>query len=387
MMLGENYIPQAQLGQLQRIIRPGKAIIVYGPRRVGKTTLADHYALNVEGKVLSVTGEDIDVREYLESQSVAKLKAFAGGYDVLIVDEAQHVQNIGLNLKLLVDHMPELKIVATGSSSFDLSNAAGEPLTGRKYTLLLLPLAQMELSEIEPLHETRANLDFRLIYGSYPEVVLMEGNEQRERYLRELINSYLLKDMLEMEGIRRSDKFLRLLQLLSFQIGNEVSASELGNKLGMSKNTVQRYLDLLEKVFVIYSRHGFSRNLRKEITKMRRYYFYDNGVRNALINNFNPPTLRDDIGALWENYCMVERMKYNMYTGGSVRSYFWRTYDQQEIDLVEDAEGKLAAYEMKWSHQKVRPPKSWTKTYPDSSFEVIHRDNYLEFINSDSRRN
>jgi hypothetical protein len=387
MMLGENYIPQAQLGQLQRIIRPGKAIIVYGPRRVGKTTLADHYALNVEGKVLSVTGEDIDVREYLESQSVAKLKAFAGGYDVLIVDEAQHVQNIGLNLKLLVDHMPELKIVATGSSSFDLSNAAGEPLTGRKYTLLLLPLAQMELSEIEPLHETRANLDFRLIYGSYPEVVLMEGNEQRERYLRELINSYLLKDMLEMEGIRRSDKFLRLLQLLSFQIGNEVSVSELGNKIGMSKNTVQRYLDLLEKVFVIYSRQGFSRNLRKEITKMRRYYFYDNGVRNALINNFNPPALRDDVGALWENYCMVERMKYNMYTGGSVRSYFWRTYDQQEIDLVEDAEGKLAAYEMKWSHQKVRPPKSWTKTYPDSSFEVIHRDNYLEFINSDSRRN
>jgi hypothetical protein len=146
-------------------------------------------------------------------------------------------------------------------------------------------------------------------------------------------------------------------------------------------------LDLLEKVFVIYSRHGFSRNLRKEITKMRRYYFYDNGVRNALINNFNPPALRDDVGALWENYCMVERMKYNMYTGGSVRSYFWRTYDQQEIDLVEDAEGKLAAYEMKWSHQKVRPPKSWTKTYPDSSFEVIHRDNYLEFINSDSRRN
>ena len=379
-MNDRNYIPQAQLGNLRRLVRPQKVIVLYGPRRVGKTTLINRYAADVEEGVLSVTGEDIDVRDYLESQSVTKLTAFASGYDTLIVDEAQHVENVGLNLKLLVDHLPDLRIIATGSSSFDLSNVAGEPLTGRKYTLLLLPLAQMELQGIEPLHHTRANLEPRLIYGSYPEVVLMDGNQERERYLKELVNSYLLKDILELEGIRHSNKLLRLLRMLSFQIGGEVSMSELGQKLGMSKNTVHRYLDLLEKVFVIYSRHGFSRNLRKEITKTRRYYFYDNGVRNALINNFNPLELRDDVGALWGNYCMAERLKYNLYTDRNVSSYFWRTYDQQEIDLVEESGGHLSAYEMKWSPQEASPPGAWRDAYPDASFEVVHRENYLEFV-------
>ncbi|MBS3763498.1 MAG: ATP-binding protein, partial [Planctomycetes bacterium] len=332
-----SYIPQAQLANLDRLIQAGKVLCIYGPRRVGKTTLVDHYASKIDEQVLSVTGEDIDVRDYLESESVTKLKAFASGYDVLIVDEAQYVNNIGLNLKLLVDHLPGLKIIVTGSSSFDLAIDAGEPLTGRKYTLLLLPLSQMELRSVEAPHQTRARLESRLIYGSYPEVVLMDNDQQRARYLKELVNSYLLKDILTLEGIRHSDKLFRLLQMLSFQIGHSISMSELGQKLGMSKNTVHRYLDLLGKVFVIYSRRGFSRNLRKEITKKRRYYFYDNGVRNALINNFNAITLRDDVGALWENYCLLERMKHNFYTNRNVSSYFWRTYDQQEIDLVEES--------------------------------------------------
>jgi predicted AAA+ superfamily ATPase len=375
------YIPQAQLTQLMHLSVPGKVVVVYGPRRAGKTTLIRHYARQHDEDVLLVTGEDITVREYLESQSIAKLKAFVGHKRTLIVDEAQYVRQIGLNLKLLTDHIEGLRIIATGSSSFDLAHQTGEPLTGRKYTLLLLPLAQMELQQVESAHESRAQLELRLIYGSYPEVILMESNEERELYLRELISSYLFKDILQLEGIRHADKLLRLLQLLAFQIGHEVSVAELGTKLGMSKNTVDRYLDLLEKVFVIYNRCGFSRNLRKEISKSRRYYFYDNGIRNGLINNFNPLSIRDDVGALWENYALVERLKYNLYSGRNTESYFWRTYDQQEIDLVEEFGGRLHAAEMKWSAKSTAAaPRSWRQTYPDSSFQVIHRENYLDFI-------
>ena len=380
-MESSDYIPQAQLKRLSQLAEPGKAVILYGPRRVGKTTLLREYAAQqVAGSVLMVSGDDIAVRDYLESQSIETLKSFVGARSTLIVDEAQYVRQIGLNLKLLVDHVSGLRVIASGSSSFDLARQTGEPLTGRKLTLLLLPLAQLELQAVEAAHETRARLEHRLIYGSYPEVVLTPGNDQRELYLRELVSSYLFKDILALEDVRHSDKLRRLLQLLAFQIGKEVSVAELGTQLGMSKNTVDRYLDLLEKVFVIYSRTGFSRNLRKEITKSRRYYFVDNGIRNALINNFNPLALRDDTGALWENYVCAERMKANLYRGHSVQSSFWRTYDQQEIDLVEDAGGRLRAFELKWRPGKQRCPKAWSGAYPDATFEVVHRDNYLEFV-------
>ena len=313
--MADFYIPQAQLARLKRVVAPGKVVVVYGPRRVGKTTLISRYVQQYDRDALVVTGEDIVVREYLESQSLAKLKAFVGGRRTLIVDEAQYVRQIGLNLKLLADHVEGLRIIATGSSSFDLAQQTGEPLTGRKTTLLLLPLAQLELREVESAHETAANLELRLIYGSYPEVILMESNEDRELYIKELVASYLFKDILQLEGIRHTDKLLRLLQLVAFQIGHEVSVTELGAQLGMNKNTVDRYLDLLEKAYVIYGRRGFSRNLRKEITKSRRYYFYDNGIRNGLISNFNALSLRDDAGALWENYILAERLKHNLYTG------------------------------------------------------------------------
>ena len=355
--------------------------MVYGPRRVGKTTLIRRYVEKYDRDALAVTGEDIAVREYLESQSLAKLRAFVGERRTLIVDEAQHVRHIGLNLKLLADHVKGLSIIATGSSSFDLAQQAGEPLTGRKYTLLLLPLAQLEIQEVENAHETKAHLEMRLIYGSYPEVVLMKSNEEREIYIKELISSYLFKDILQLESVRHADKLLRLLQLIAFQIGHAVSVTELGTQLGMNKNTVNRYLGLLEKAYVIYSRHGFSRNLRKEITKGRRYYFYDNGIRNGLINNFNALSLRDDAGALWENYVMVERLKRNLYTGHLAESYFWRTYDRQEIDLVEEWGGHLQAVEMKWSPKpKVRVPGGWRQTYSGSSFQIVHPGNYLDFI-------
>ena len=375
------YIPQAQLTRLKRLATPGKVAVVYGPRRVGKTTLIQHYVQQYDRDALLVTGEDITVREYLESQSLVKLRAFIGQRRTLIIDEAQYVRQIGLNLKLLADHVEGLRIIATGSSSFDLAQQTGEPLTGRKYTLLLLPLAQLELQEVETVHQTRAQLELRLIYGSYPEVVLMESNEDRQLYIKELIASYLFKDILQLEGVRHADKLLRLLQLLAFQIGREVSVAELGTQLGMNKNTVERYLDLLEKAYILYSRRGFSRNLRKEITKSRRYYFYDNGIRNGLINNFNVLSLRDDVGALWENYVLVERLKYNLYTGRLAESHFWRTYDQQEIDLIEEWGGGLHAAEMKWSPQATtREPRGWRQAYRDSSFEVVHQGNYLEFI-------
>ena len=377
------YIPQAQLTSLAHLVAPGKVVVVYGPRRVGKTTLIRRYTREHDPDALLVTGEDIVVREFLESQSLAKLTSFVGRRRTLIIDETQHIRQIGLNLKLLVDHVEGLRIIATGSSSFDLASQTGEPLTGRKYTLLLLPLAQLELQETESAHQTGAQLELRLIYGSYPEVVLMDSNEDRQLYIKELIASYLFKDILQLEGIRHADKLLRLLQLLAFQIGHEVSTSELGAQLGMSKNTVDRYLDLLEKAYVLYSRRGFSRNLRKEITKSRRYYFYDNGIRNGLINNFNPLAMRDDVGVLWENYVLVERLKHNLYNGRLAESYFWRTYDRQEIDLVEEWGGRLLATEMKWAAKSTRAPSAWRKAYPASSFQVVHPENYLGFI-SDS---
>jgi len=374
------YITQKQIENLRKLLSPNKVLVIYGPRRVGKTTLLKMFLKDITEKILFVNGDDIIVRQYLESQSIQKLRDFIGDHSLLVIDEAQYIKQIVLNLKLIVDHIPDIKVIATGSSSFDLARDIGEPLTGRKYTLKLFPLSQMEISGIEKRHETEANLEARLIYGSYPEVVLMKNNTKRTQYLRELISSYLYKDILALEGIRYSNKLTQLLQLLAFQIGKEVSHQELGSSLNMSKNTVERYLDLLEKAFVIFERSGFSRNLRKEITKNHRYYFYDNGVRNALIDNFNHVSLRNDVGELWENYIVNERMKHNEYLGVYTNYYFWRTYDKKEIDLVEERGGKLYGYEMKWKKSKIKIPVDWKKHYPGADFKVVNHENYLDFI-------
>src|SRR3989338_2329862 len=375
------YIPQRQLENLKKLVSPNKVVVVYGPRRCGKTTLINHYLEKVdEERYLLVSGEDITVREYLGSQSIIKLKDFVGKKSLLVIDEAQKVKEIGLNLKLIIDHIKNIKIIATGSSSFDLARDIGEPLTGRKYTIKLFPLAQLELMQIEQRVETEANLETRLIFGSYPEVVLSSDNSLRERYLKEIVSAYLFKDILEMEGVRHPDKIVRLLQLLAFQIGGEVSFNELGGQLGISKNTVERYLELLEKVFVIFKISGFSRNLRKEITKNARYYFYDVGIRNALINNFNSLNMRDDIGMLWENYIICERLKKQEYLAISANNYFWRTYDQKEIDLVEEREGRLYGCEIKWKAGRIKPPKIWLEGYKNAEYNVINRENYLKFI-------
>jgi predicted AAA+ superfamily ATPase len=374
------YIIQKHLNNLKRALLPGKAVIIYGARRTGKTTLVKRFLQDINEPYLLVSGEDITVQGYLASQSIEKLSAFVGANRLLVVDEAQKVPGIGINLKLIIDHIPDMKIIATGSSSFDLARAGGEPLTGRKTTLRLYPLSQLELGQIEQRHQTDANLESRLIYGSYPEVVLSNDNRTREQYLKEIIASYLYKDVLELDGIRHSSKISRLLQLMAFQVGKEISYTELGTSLGMSKNTIERYLDLLEKAFVIQKLSGFSRNLRSEITKNSRYYFLDNGVRNALINNFNALELRNDSGELWENYLVIERLKRQEYLQEQSNNYFWRTYSQKEIDLVEEREGKLFGYEMKWGAARTKPPKEWLAAYPNASWQLINRQNYLELI-------
>lgn len=374
------YIPQKHLENLKNLVRPNKVIIIYGPRRCGKTTLLKKFLEGISEKYLLVNGEDIFVREQLNSQSIIKLKNFVGDYKLLAVDEAQKIPNIGLNLKLIVDNVENIKVIATGSASFDLYQKLGEPLTGRKITLKLFPLAQLEFAKIEKPHETRANLEARLIFGSYPEAVLAKDEPGKVTYLRELASSYLYKDILEMNGLKHSAKLVKILQLLAFQIGSEVSYSEIAAQAGINKKTVEKYLDLLEKVFIIFKIGGFSRNLRKEVSKSSKYYFYDLGVRNVLVNNFNPLNLRNDIGILWENYIINERIKKQEYTGFQANNYFWRTYDKKEIDFVEERSGKLYGYEIKWRSKQIAPPKDWTGTYPYSEFLVISQDNYLEFI-------
>jgi predicted AAA+ superfamily ATPase len=375
------YIPQKQIENLKNLIAPGKVVVIYGARRVGKTTLLNKFIENKStSDILFVNGDDIVARQYLESQSIEKLRDFVGHASLLIVDEAQYVEKIGLNLKLIVDHVPNIKVIATGSSSFELAKDVGEPLTGRKFVLKLFPLAQMEISQIEKRHETQSNLEARLLFGSYPEVVTTRNNQQREEYLREIISSYLFKDILALEGIRYSNKLVRMLQLLAFQIGKQVSLTELGRQLGMSKNTVERYLDLLEKVFVIFRLSGFSRNLRKEITKNHRFFFCDVGIRNAIIGNFNPLEIRNDVGQLWENYVITERLKRQEYLREAANSHFWRTYDKKEIDLVEERQGNLFGYEIKWTKARVKVPSDWQNTYPGAGFEIINKGNYLQYI-------
>lgn len=354
-------------------------MVIYGPRRIGKTTLLSHL-LARKHNYLQVNGEDIDIQHYLSSQSIPKLKSFIGEHTLLVIDEAQRIPNIGLNLKLIVDHCSGVAVIATGSSAFDLAHQLGEPLTGRKLTFKMYPLSQIELQQLENPAQTSAHLEERLIFGSYPEVILLKDTNKKKEYLRELIASYLYKDILEIDGVRKAKQITQILQLLAFQIGKEVSINELGQQVGLNKGTVERYLDLLEKCFVVVNVQGFSRNLRKEITKRSRYYFYDIGVRNAIVNQFNLLKMRNDVGELWENYIVMERLKKQEYQKIHSNNYFWRTYTQQEIDWVEERDGKLYGYEIKWQNTKVKQPPEWRSNYSNAEFAVIHQANYLDFI-------
>lgn len=368
--------------QILSSLEPNKVLILYGPRRVGKTTILQQITEHSKERVKFVDGEDASIQHLLSSKTIQSLKEFADESDLLIVDEAQKIPEIGINLKLIVDHIPNIKVIASGSASFSLAQKVGEPLTGRKKTFQLYPVSLRELTETYG-HEHRDTFlkNHLMIFGGYPETFRL-NNEKRASYLKEIISSYLFRDLLEMEHIKNAKKLRDLLVLLAFQIGNEVSLSELGNNLELHKDTVFRYLDLLEQAFIIINIRGFSRNLRKEVTKSSRYYFYDIGIRNALINNFNPIHLRDDVGALWENFIVLERLKKQTYEDLSANNYFWRTYDQQEIDWVEERAGKLHGYEIKWKTGKrcIKAPRSWTENYKNATFQCISGENYFEFI-------
>ena len=378
----ENIIKRALLKQFEAKVLPNKVLLLLGARRVGKTELIKKYLSNIpKENYLHLNGEDIQDAELLKERSVANYKRLLSKSKLLVIDEAQNIPEIGLILKLIVDSIEGIKVIATGSSVFDLANTLGEPLVGRKNTLYLFPLAQIEFSLQENFKQTTENLEKRLLFGAYPELEQYPDWQEKEEYLFEIINSYLLKDILVFEGIKNSDKILALLRLIAFQVGKEVSLQELGNQLQISKNTVEKYLDLLSKVFIIFKIEGFSKNLRKEITKSSRWYFYDNGIRNAIINNFNRLENRTDVGDLWENYLATERIKKQNYQKIKTTNYFWRTYDQQELDWLEEKADSLAGFEFKWNERrKSKIPTAFAKAYPEATFKVINKQNYLDFI-------
>lgn len=361
-------------------LAPGKAVLIFGARRVGKTVMMRNIVSEYAGRVMMLNGEDYDTLALLENRTVSNYRHLLEGIELLAIDEAQNVPHIGDILKLIVDEIPGVSILASGSSSFDLLNKTGEPLVGRSTQFLLTPFSQREIAQTETALETRQNLEARLIYGSYPEVVAMDTFERKTDYLRDIVGAYLLKDILVIDGLKNSSKMRDLLRLIAFQLGSEVSYEELGKQLGMSKTTVEKYLDLLEKVFVIYRLGAYSRNLRKEVTKAGKWYFYDNGIRNAVIGAFSPLAIRQDVGALWENYIIGERRKKNFNDGLHKEFYFWRTYDKQEIDLIEESTDSLTALEFKWGNKMPSMPLAFQKAYPHASFQVVNRDNYLGFI-------
>jgi uncharacterized protein len=368
----------------QRIISklvPNKVVILLGARRVGKTRLIKTILEKVSDAYLFLNGDDITTVQNLETKSTTHYKQIIGNAKLLVIDEAQEIPDIGAKLKLMVDTIDGLKILITGSSVFDLNNTLGEPLVGRKTTFHLYPFSQSEYSKNENFIETKSKLEERLIFGSYPELIHLENTTDKIDYLKEQINSYLLKDILAFEGIQKRDKIVTLLKLIAFRIGTELSLEGIGNELQLSKNTVEKYLDLFSKVFIIYKQIGFSRNLDNEITKKNKWYFMDNGIRNALIGNFNLINSRDDIGQLWENYLQSERSKMLGYTNIHHTAYFWRTHAKQEIDRIEEINSDLFAYEFKWKrNNRIKVPTTFQKAYPKASFKVIDSENYLEFI-------
>lgn len=365
--------------KIEDFLEPSEVLVIYGPRQVGKTTLVKDFLARTEMKWRYENGDDTRIQE-LGALDFNAIQEFAKGYDIIAFDEAQRIPSIGMVLKIIVDNVPGIRLIATGSSSFELAGQIGEPLTGRKRTLPLFPISQLELGKTLNDFDLKEKLEQQLIYGNYPKVMTRKTNNLKREAAEEIAHSYLLKDILELEKVKSSKILLDLLRLLAFQIGNEVSLSELAQKIGIDTKTVARYLDLFEKSFVLLNVRGYSGNLRDEITQKSKYYFYDNGIRNALIANFNELPLRNDIGALWENFIFMERLKKRSYENISANVYFWRTWQQQEVDIVEERGGKLFGYEVKYADKKPKIPPQWKSAYPDASFEVISKDNYLKFV-------
>lgn len=375
---------QLQAVIMERMFR-GKAIVLIGARQVGKSTLfkqildSDQIQVPHE-RILSLDCDDPRVRAMLEQANLAELRQLVADNRILMIDEAQRVSGIGLTLKMIIDHFPDVQLLVTGSSSFLLQDKLNEPLTGRKFEYHLYPVSTQELYEDGGLVRVKQTLESRLIYGSYPDVLNNAGDMRT--ILMNLSGSYLYQDLLSMDGVRKPVLLEKLLVALALQVGSEVSYNELAQTIGTDSKTVEKYVDLLEKCYVVFRLSALSRNVRTELKKSKKIYFYDNGVRNALIQNLNPLDLRQDTGALWENFFISERMKYNHYNGRYVNAYFWRTTQQQEIDYIEETDGSMTAFEMKWSPKKARAalPAAFLKAYPVKETAVITPDNYLDWV-------
>ncbi len=359
-----------------------KIIILYGARQVGKTTLIKKIIKTFKGKILHINADEKVYNETLSSRDFSKLSGLVDGFDLLFIDEAQRIPDIGINLKILHDNLPALKIILTGSSSLDLANKINEPLTGWIFTNILYPISILEWQNYTGLNDysTALKLEEFILFGMYPEIFSYKNFDQKRKYLDDLSKSYLYKDILTLANIKYPEKLNQLLKLLAYQVGQLVSLQELATTLQIHRDALLNYISLLEKSFVIFRLPGFSRNLRKEVVKMDKIYFYDTGIRNALINNFNSLQLRNDKGQLWENFLMAERMKSNAYNKQFTNSYFWRTYSGAELDLVEEKDGKLNGYEFKWGNKQAKAPVSWTENYSNSTFKCINSDNFIQWL-------
>ncbi len=379
-----NYVPRTIEPLLARRLfaEQNKVIILYGQRQVGKTTLVNQLLeQRPELRVLRVNADLSNQARVLQSRDIAQLRLFLTGFDVLFIDEAQRIPDIGLHLKIIHDHFPSLRVIVTGSSAFELANQIQEPLTGRAWTFLLHPFSVAELSTATNLLDYAGRLEEWLIYGKYPGVLQQAQAQEKQTYLIQLTKAYLYKDLLDLAQVKQSNKLKELLQLLALQLGQEVSLHEIAKQLHLDSGTVARYIDLLEKCFILRPVRGFSRNERKEITKKQKIYFYDLGIRNALIERFAPLALRDDVGALWENFLVMERYKYLTNNELWAQQFFWRLQSGAKIDYVEVFEGKPSAYEFKYRQQiEQKPPMSWLQTYPEARFATVHLDNWIQFL-------
>ncbi|MBU0722383.1 ATP-binding protein [Patescibacteria group bacterium] len=353
-----------------------KIVIIYGPRQVGKTTLVKEILKKFPKNSMYFNCDEPDIREAFTEKTSTEIKAFIGNKKLIILDEAQRIKNIGLTLKLIIDNFPKIQVIATGSSSFELSNKISEPLTGRKYEFILHPFSLDELKQLYNDIEIKRLIERFMVFGMYPEIVI-KGNEKE---LKSLAQSYVYKDIFEFQNIKNPEVLQKLLQALALQVGNEVSYNELAGLVGIDKNTVSNYIQILEKAFIIYRLTPFSRNIRNELKKLRKIYFYDNGIRNALINNLNPVSLRSDVGNLWENFLTTEIIKKNVNNEKDNKFYFWRTTNGQGIDLIEDSGEKIKAYEFKWKKESFRLPKIFSENYPNAEFKLINKENFADFL-------
>lgn len=368
--------------EMEMRMAPQKALLLFGARRVGKTVLVKQIINDFSGKTLLLNGESMDTVRLLDDKSATNYRQLFSGIDLLCIDEAQHVPDIGMKLKLIIDEVSELRVIATGSSSFELQNKAGEPLVGRSTQFILTPFSIRELSNATSTIEYMQQMNQHIVYGHYPELESIANEKFKQEYLNDIVDAYLLRDILAFDGLKHAQKMYDLLRLVAYQTGSEVSVDELGRHLSLSRNTVERYLDLLQKTFILFRISGFSRNLRKEVGKSSKWYFYDTGIRNAVIRDYRPLLQRQDTerGALWENYFVIDRVKRNLNLRLGTNFYFWRTYDKQEIDLIEEQGGRLTAIEMKSGSKIPSAPKAFSKTYPEATYSVLNADNYMDFV-------